>query len=526
MKRRAVLLFTVTTVIVLIALSGYNTGVQAYEGSLLKSLAGSTISASNPATPIHHIIFIINENHAFDNFFGTFPNVPTAYALNLTTCMPYSPTQTTQQPCEKPFNADNMPQIQETDQCHTSECAVPDYNDGKMNGFYAEEGNRTMAYYNGNALPQVWDLASYFDLNYNFFSSAMSYSEPNHLYAVAASSPAVEDTEQITPLNLTYPEIGTAMTNAGVTWGYFQYNWNDSEDCTGNYSSSSPLFTGSSDGFWEGEAQFRAVQNTVIECSSLGNIVDFEKALATNTLPQVSFVIPEPSESGHPAQGTLQANQQFITSVINDIEQSAVWPQSVTYVTWDDYGGYYDGVVPVQLDQFGDGFRVPLIAISPYSISGGLIGGCSGTQTVKCSPTYSYYNNFTNVHGTTNQDDFSAFLSTIEYNWGVKPIAVRDAEEPNLFYMLNFSQTPLAPLFFNANYSLAAYPLSICESKGGCEVGTPFPPTSLILGPDSRFVSLSAGGTKIYSVYNATRPSWAEPNSEAAAYAGNGDPDD
>lgn len=526
LKKRVALIFVALGIITLFALSSTNNTVLAYEGSLLSVISGKTASASDPVTPIQHIIFIINENHAFDNFFGTFPNLPSSYALNLTTCMPYTTTQTTKEPCEVPFNADSMPQIQETDQCHTSECAVPAYDDGKMNGFYQEDTNRTMAYYDGNGIPQLWDLASYFDMNYNFFSSAMSYSEPNHLYAVAANSPLTEDIDSIAPLNLTYPEIGTAMTNAGVTWGYFQYNWNDSMDCTGNYTSQPALFTNTDyDGYWEGEAQFRAVQNTVIECSSLGNIKDFENALATNALPQVSFVIPEPSESGHPAQGTLQSNQQFITSVVNDIEQSSVWPHSVTFVTWDDYGGYYDGVVPVQLDEFGDGFRVPLIAISPYSIHGALIGGCSTGQTTECSPTYSYYNNYTNVHGTTNQDDFSAFLSTIEYNWGVKPIATRDAEEPNLFYMLNFSQPELPALYFNPNYSLAEYPISACESDGGCQFGTPFPPSPLSMAPNSNFISISSSG-RIYSVYNATTPPWVESNALAAAYAGNGDPDD
>jgi phospholipase C len=519
MSKKIILVTVAVLIAIMIGITNLNAGVQAYDQQLSR-----TVSATNPATPIQHIIFVINENHPFDNMFGTYPNLPAGYSLNLATCMPYKTTQKT--PCEKPFNADNMPQIQGTDQCHGSKCAVPAYNNGLMNGFYQEDGSRTMAYYDGNGLPKVWDLASYFDLNYNFFSSAMSYSEPNHLYAVAANSPKIEDIEGIAPLNLTYPEIGTAMTNAGVTWGYFQYNWNDPKDCTGNYNAQSGLFTGAGgDGYWEGEAQFRAVQNTAIECSSLGNIKDFENALFTNTLPQVSFVIPEPSDSGHPGQGTWQSNQQFVTSVVNDIEQSSIWAHSVTYVTWDDYGGYYDNVVPTQLDEFGDGFRVPLIAVSPYTIQG-LIGGCSATKTVACSPEYSYYNNYTNVHGQTNQTDFSAFLSTIEYNWGVKPIAVRDAEEPNLFYMLNFSQTPLAPLYFNSNYAQAAYPLSTCESKGGCQVGTPFAASQLVFGPNSAFVSTSSGGTRTYSVYNASTPSWAESNVQAALYAGNGDPDD
>jgi phospholipase C len=466
------------------------------------------VSASNPATPIQHLIFIIAENHAFDNLFGTFPGLPTGFSENLSTCIPYSPSQGTKEPCEKPFNADNVSKVQESDQCHTYQCAIPAYNNGEMNGFYETDGNRTMAYYDGRALPEVWDLAAYYNLNYNFFSSVLSYSESNHLYMVAAASPKEQVVDQNTPWNLTFPEIGTAMTEAGVTWGYFQNNWNDSLDCTGNYTNPyiAKYVGGEYDGYWSGEAQFRAVQDTVVECSSLGNVKDFQNALMNNTLPQVSFVIPDPSESGHPSQGTLQSNQQFIASVINMIESSQIWPTSATFVTWDDWGGYYDSVVPAQIDQFGDGFRVPLIAVSPYSIPGGLIGGCDATHTVACSPSFNYYDNYTNVHGTTNQDDFSAFLSTIEYNWGIKPIAVQDAEEPNLFYMLNFSQAPLQPLFFNPNYTQTSYPLSSCYASDGCRLGTDFPGAQ--------------------PIYNAQAPTWAESNAQAAMYAGNGDPDD
>jgi phospholipase C len=496
--------------LIVVSVSIFSSQTEDYYSILVHAPSSEPASASNPRTPIQHLIFVINENHAFDNLIGTFPGLPSGYGLNLSTCMPFKPTQTKAQPCQKPYNADNIPKVQETDICHTSECAVPAYNNGKMNGFYSTDANLTMAYYDGKALPQVWDLASYFTLNYNFFSSAMSYSEPNHLYTVAANSPAEEVNVVTTPWNLTFPEIGTAMTNVGATWGYFQYNWNDSLDCTGNYSQPylANNIKGGFDGLWSGEAQFRAVQNTAIECSSLGNIRDFEHALQTNTLPQVSWVIPEPSESGHPGQGTLESNQLFITSVLDMIESSKVWSTSATFVTWDDWGGYYDNVIPTQLDEFGDGFRVPLIAVSPYSIPSGLVGGCSGAQSVACSPAYSYYNNNTNSHGMTNQDDFSAFLSTIEYNWGVKPIATRDAEEPNLFYMLNFSQAPLKPLFFAYNYSLATYPLSSCYSSGGCLIGN----FSIPLNQQS--------------VYNATDPSWAESNAQAAAFAGNGDPDD
>ena len=530
MKKRLIVIASAFMIIFLFGASSFNSGVQAYEGSVLKDITGNVVNASNPATPIQHIIFIMNENHAFDNFFGVYPGVPAAYALNLSTCLPEKEGTTT--PCEQPFNADNEPSIQDTDQCHTNQCSETDYDNGSMNGFVYGDTNRTMAYYDGNGIPQLWDLASYYALDYNFFSSAISYSEANHLFAVSANTPSDPfyngnpDSESSTFLNFTYPEIGTELTQNGITWGYFQYNWNDSVDCTGNYNSQNGLFTsGGGDGYWEGEAQFRQVQNTAIECSSLGNIEDFENALATNTLPQVSWVEPEPSESCHPGQGTLESCQLYTTSVINDIEQSPEWAHSVTFLTFDEYGGYYDSVAPTPIDEWGDGFRVPLIVISPYTIPG-LVGPCADGLTTDCSPDFNYWDNYTQTGGVTNREDFSAFLSTIEYNWNVKNLTDTDGEEPNLFYMLNFSQAPLEPLFFSSTYSQAVYPLSACYSSGGCQVGTPFGP--LNLGSSTQWVAISHSSgtsTKVYTVYNATTPSWAEPNSESANYSG-GDPDD
>ena len=452
--------------------------------------------APAPRTPIKHIVFLIQENHPFDNLFGTFPNVPSNFSLNRNTCMPEKPPNA--KPCEKPFNADNMPLVQQTDQCHTAVCANAAYNNGKMNGFYKVDKANTMAYYTGSGIPYYWDYAQYYTLNYNFFSSALSYSESNHLYTVAANSPKQEVDQQITPYNLTFPQIAQVMTPVGVTWGYYQYNWNDKIDCTGNYTANfvNSNIHGGYDGFWAGLAQFRQVQNAQTECSSLQNINDFKNAVTGNSLPDVSWVIPEPQVSDHPGQSMLKSGELYTSSIINLIEQSPEWASTVIYLTWDDWGGYYDNVVPAQLDAFGNGFRVPLIAISPYSIPGGMVSG----------PTYPYYNNATKTHGMTNQDDFSAFLSTIEYNWNLPNITTRDGEEPNLFYMLNFHPPSLSPLFLGT--SGVVYPYQKCITIGSCTIDAPL------------------SQIRDAGIYNTTSPSWAESQSQALQNSGNGDPGD
>ncbi len=293
----------------------------------------------------------------------------------------------------------------------------------------------------------------------------MSFSLPNHLYTVAAQAGMTDLCTGLckTPYNLTFPDIGTAMTKAGVTWAYYQYNWNDKIDCTGPYTRT---YVNNNvhgyDGFWSGEAEFKAVQTNSAECHNLKNFADLNTAISSNNLPSVSWIIPAPSVSEHAAQSTWLQGEQYTASVINAIEQSPAWSSTVIYLTWDDYGGYYDNVAPTQIDQYGMGFRVPLIAISPFAIQGAILHG----------PSYSY------GKGTTTQEDFSAFLSTIEYNWGISPLTHRDAEQPNLFYMLNFNQTPLKPLIQSS--SGVVYPYSSCINKGACTLNGPLQPLNSI----------------------------------------------
>src|SRR5579862_843448 len=415
--------------------------------------------AAATKTPIKHIVIIMQENHAFDNMFGAYPGLPPGFGLNTTVCMPDKLPALT--PCIKPWDADSKQStIQGQDISHSRSAALAAYNNGAMNGFVSKmissQKNYSMAYYTGKTIPYYWDYAEYYTLNYNFFSSALSYSLPNHLFAVAAQAGSYASTclqSCQTEYDLTFPQIGESLTSAGIPWGYYQYNWNDAINCpTTPYTKSfvDSHIHGGYDGLWSGLNDFTQVQMTKIECSSLGNMKDLQNAISNNNLPAVSWVEPEPQVSDHPGQGTWNNGEQYVSSIINLIESSPEWSSTVIDLTWDDWGGYYDGVTPPQFDQAGQGFRVLLIAISPYSISGGIVEG----------PSYNYGN--TSQFQGAHQEDFSAFLSTIEYNWGLGNLTDRDGYEPNLFYMLNFTQTPLQPLVL-AN-SGVTYPLSSCPT--------------------------------------------------------------
>jgi phospholipase C len=109
---------------------------------------------------------------------------------------------------------------------------------------------------------------------------------------------------------------------------------------------------------------------TVHEDGQLGNIqthVDFEREAANGTLPAVSWLVPGNLASEHPSAGTpISAGQAYVTTMINAAMQGPDWDSTAIFLTWDDWGGFYDHVEPPHVDRNGYGLRVPGIVISPW----------------------------------------------------------------------------------------------------------------------------------------------------------------
>ncbi|MDA4130158.1 MAG: hypothetical protein OK457_05270 [Thaumarchaeota archaeon] len=401
-------------------------------------------------TPIQHIIVIMQENHAFDNLFGTFPGLTAAYNESALPCEQYSLTNPSLgKVC--PWNGDSMSsQIQAMDMGHTWTASHSAYNKGLMNAFVATAypGHKTnarysMSYYTGQTLPDYWDYAQYYTLDANFFSSELSYSYPNHLYMVSGQSGGCQNCPPVT--NLQYTTIIDQLQQYGISWAYY----------AGNFGHSSQCKTVASPGYWNVLPDFPKIQLNQATCHNILNVNDYLSSVANGTLPNVSWITPYGGVSDHPGPtATLPQGQEYVAKLVNAVESNAaLWKSTVIFLTWDDFGGYADHVKPFQFDQYGFGFRVPLIVLSPYAIRGIFYGQTGHAQT---------------------QEDFTAFLSTIEYNWGLSPLTARDAGQMGptgcattmscgLFYMLNFNQTPLHPLMLPST-SLATYPYQTCAS--------------------------------------------------------------
>ena len=418
-------------------------------------------------TPIKHIIVVMQENHSFDNMFGVFPGLQGSYALPLDKCLSYSQFKP-QNGCLSPWNADAQAStVQATGLCHSGGCNRQAYDSGAMDGFVwaqqsianarSSNASYSMAYYTGATLGTYWDLASYYGLNVNFFDSALQYSWPNHLFMFAGQSTGClfACPEQF---NLTFSTAADLLNASGITWKYYSGGWQDTWNCKSvSVQNGNPYIGGKPVPpylqTWQVGFDFPRLQTSQGTCHKFNNLNDLSNDISRSLLPQVAWVTPSQCCSDHPgAAASWPSGQEYVANLIDSIESNPIlWSSTAIFLTWDDFGGYYDHVVPTQVDPTGYGFRSPLIVISPFARQG-----------------ISY--------GPGHQQDFTAFLATIEHNWGLAPLTQRDASVGDLFYMFNFTQTPLAPLILPSK-SVAVYPLSSCSL---CYIRTNTISTSLI----------------------------------------------
>src|SRR5215216_846717 len=145
--------------------------------------------------PIKHFIALMQENHSFDNYFGTYPGVD---GIPEGTCMPEDPEDPNNKKCVKPFHIGNKP-VEDLD--HTSNTHHQEFNNGKMDGFISafraqgKDGDLSMGYYDDRDLPFYWNIADDYVLFDRFFSSAAGGSVRNHMFWVTGQSGTTAEKE-------------------------------------------------------------------------------------------------------------------------------------------------------------------------------------------------------------------------------------------------------------------------------------------------------------------------------------------
>lgn len=349
--------------------------------------AGGSALQPKPNTPLSHVIIVMFENHTFDNFFGAFPGANGFQSA----------------PAPDPLWSDISHTFSHYLQCFNGEGAAS-FN---VNGVVS---------YSEADLPILWNYARYFGLSDNFFSSARTSSTPNHLYMIAGQSGELFETFPTeghcgSPQNCLLLSLGADGTQ------YLQYpcvNINSIPRELSNAGVSWRFYTRESVWMAPGFVSDTAGLSNLIESSSR-IISDIE----SDRLPSVSWVCPDQTECDHPAEPIGPA-QNYLAALVNAVMQSNYWDSTAIFVTWDDWGGFYDHVTPPIVDIWGLGPRVPLLVISPYAKPG-------------------YISHL--------QAEFSSLALFVEKNWSLPSLGARDAlaSTSDLLDLFDFSQSPLAP---------------------------------------------------------------------------------
>jgi phospholipase C len=105
------------------------------------------------------------------------------------------------------------------------------------------------------------------------------------------------------------------------------------------------------------------------QVANVQTIDHFYADVKANNLPAVSWIVPNQAVSEHPP-GLVSAGQAYVTTLVNSIMSSPTWSSTAIFLSWDDWGGFYDHVTPPAIDGSGYGLRVPGLVISPYARRG------------------------------------------------------------------------------------------------------------------------------------------------------------
>ena len=361
-------------------------------------------SSQSQAGDIHkikHVVVIMQENRSFDTYFGTFPG---ADGIPAGACVPNPETNQ----CVKPFHD---PHDKNFGGPHVASNATADIDGGKMDGFIQEEqlGSRTacknnfdpacslnqqqpdvMGYHDAREIPNYWTYAEQFVLQDHMFEPNASWSLPEHLFMVSewsarctqAGNPMSCQNALQNPDSLgqsrkqgsekrpdyAWTDLTYLLHKANVSWGYYVADGTQ-PDCEDDamFCNPKPQRAGTPE-IWNPLPFF----DTVRQDGELGNIKQlsqFFTAAKNGTLPAVSWIVPNGKNSEHPP-ALVSSGQAYVTSLINVIMQSPDWDSTAIFLAWDDWGGFYDHVVPPVVDQNGYGLRVPGLVISPYAKKG------------------------------------------------------------------------------------------------------------------------------------------------------------
>jgi phospholipase C len=389
----------------------------------------SPLRALTTSSKIHHIVIIFQENRSFDDLFNGFPGANTvSYGYNsLGQKVPLR-----QIPLTAPWDLD-----------HSHYAFVTDYAAGKMDGFNKNPGHcfgldrcpqaGVRAY---GIVPRV-ESAPYFTMARRFtiaddmFQTNEGPSFPAHQYIVSGTS-AIDDGSSLraseNPIDPPNFANGGCDAPQGALVALIDASGNENQfayPCFNRISLMQLLdqkslswryyqaFSGP--GIWNAPDAVLSIHRSKYYAADV--VVPSQrifKDIAAGKLADVTWVMPDGLWSDH-ARANNGSGPSWVADVVNAIGKSVFWNDTAIFVTWDDWGGWYDHVAPPQYNSYELGFRVPLIVISPYA----------RTQYV-----------------STTQHEFGSILKFSEEVFGLPSMHTTDERADDLADCFDFTQAP------------------------------------------------------------------------------------
>ena len=329
------------------------------KSNALTQKASKDKKKGNSTTPIKQVVIIFKENHGFDNYFGTFPNA------NGVSNLPHLP--------DPPLS----------DQPHTHEA------------WLKRSVNAVKGQYYQADIPNYFSLASQFTLCDNYFTDVAGPSTPNHLMVIAADSPIINNPHANDPQKMqppyNLPSLPENLQKAGLEWN--------------NY----------------GGFAFEYITNLKNNSRSV-TAAQFAQDASTGKLPNVSWVYGPKNLSEHPTENVYDGDA-WSAAQIKAIIDGGLWPSTAIFITWDDWGGWYDHVTPPEIEKWTDGTqfrygnRVGCIVVSPYAKKG-------------------YISKVLHSH--------VSIVKFCETTFGLSTVNKRDSASDDMLDCFDFTQKPLA----------------------------------------------------------------------------------
>src|SRR5271170_4516532 len=193
------------------------------------------------------------------------------------------------------------------------------------------------------------------------------------------------------------PHIGDVLSGAGISYTYFGEGW--------DLYVSDPAGLNPLDAYCNICNPFQYASDIMTSPTQIAahiqDTTSLYEDIDTGNLPAVSVVKPSGFTDGHPASSKLDLFEGFVNRIVNQVKNSSAWSTTAIFITFDEGGGYYDSGYIQPVDFFGDGTRIPLLIVSPYS-TGGIVNHSYG--------------------------DHVSIIKFIERNWGLPTISARSRD--------------------------------------------------------------------------------------------------